>query len=124
MKLIFLRRRFWIVSLLALLVVFAGGGMQAFASTGGSPVPSWGNSGQTRTPIKHVIIILGENHSFDNMFGAYQPMPGQTIFNLLSEGIITASGGLGPRASLAMQQQARDTDHYRLMPQKTGPYQT
>ncbi len=26
---------------------------------------------QTRTPIKHVIIILKENRSFDNLFGTY-----------------------------------------------------
>jgi phospholipase C len=25
-----------------------------------------------RTPIQHVIIIVGENHSFDNVFGTYR----------------------------------------------------
>jgi phospholipase C len=23
------------------------------------------------SPIRHVIVIVGENHSFDNLFGAY-----------------------------------------------------
>lgn len=27
---------------------------------------------ETRTPIKHVIIIIEENHSFDNLFGTYR----------------------------------------------------
>lgn len=76
----------------------------------------------TTTPIKHIIVIIGENHTFDNLFGAYQPPSGQTIFNLLSEGLITPSGDLGPKASLAAQQQAVDTGTYSLNPQKTGPY--
>ena len=42
------------------------------------------------TPIRHLIVIVGENHSFDNLFGAYQPVAGQTVSNLLSEGIINA----------------------------------
>jgi phospholipase C len=43
----------------------------------------------TATPIKHVIIIIGENRSFDHVFATYQPPAGQTVNNLLSEGIIT-----------------------------------
>ena len=31
----------------------------------------------TATPIKHVIIIVGENHTFDNLFGTYRPRAGQ-----------------------------------------------
>jgi len=27
-----------------------------------------------RSPIRHVIVIVGENHSFDNMFGVYRPI--------------------------------------------------
>jgi len=49
-----------------------------------------------RSPIKHVIVIVGENHSFDNLFGAYRPAGGQTVFNLLSEGIINRDGTPGP----------------------------
>ena len=40
------------------------------------------------TPIKHVIVIIGENRSFDHVFATYVPRPGQTVHNLLSEGII------------------------------------
>jgi phospholipase C len=48
------------------------------------------------TPIRHLIVIVGENHSFDNLFGAYQPIGGQTVSNLLSKGIINADGTPGP----------------------------
>ena len=32
---------------------------------------AYGNSDTTRTPIKHLIILMMENHSFDNLFGQY-----------------------------------------------------
>ena len=43
---------------------------------------------QTTSPIKHVIVIIGENRSFDHVFATYVPKNGQTVNNLLSEGII------------------------------------
>ena len=52
--------------------------------------------GTTVTPIKHVIVIIGENHTFDNVFATYVPPAGQHVLNLLSEGIVTASGAPGP----------------------------
>ena len=40
---------------------------------------------RTASPIKHVIIIVGENRSFDHVFATYQPKNnGETIANLLS----------------------------------------
>ncbi|MGA7047321.1 MAG: alkaline phosphatase family protein, partial [Candidatus Sulfotelmatobacter sp.] len=44
------------------------------------------------TPIQHVIVIFGENRSFDQVFGTYVPRDGQTVHNLLSEGIVDANG--------------------------------
>src|SRR5690242_19639676 len=44
-----------------------------------------GDSAPTMTPIKHVIVIIGENHTFDNVFATYQPPAGQPIWNLRSE---------------------------------------
>jgi phospholipase C len=44
------------------------------------------NDDKTTTPIKHVIIIVGENRSFDHIFGAYVPKESQSIFNILSQG--------------------------------------
>ena len=58
--------------------------------------PSGDSAPPTHTPIKHVIVIIGENHSFDNVFATYQPPKGQHIENLLSEGIVTEEGR--PRA--------------------------
>jgi phospholipase C len=48
-----------------------------------------------QTPIEHVIVIVGENHTFDNLFGGYIPRPGQTIMNLLSQDIIDDNGNPG-----------------------------
>ncbi|HEX2647175.1 MAG TPA: alkaline phosphatase family protein, partial [Candidatus Dormibacteraeota bacterium] len=74
------------------------------------------------TPIEHVIIIVGENHTFDNFFATYQPRAGETVSNLLSKGIVNADGSPGSRFALAAQQQARDETKYMLSPTKTGPY--
>ena len=53
--------------------------------------PNGSNDGNTTTPIKHVIVIIGENRSFDHVFATYVPKStGQKISNLLSEGIIHA----------------------------------
>jgi hypothetical protein len=80
--------------------------------------------GNTATPIKHVIVIIGENHTFDNVFGTYRPPAGQTVKNLLSEGIVTTSGAPGPQVSKATQQTATDTTRYQIDPRDTGAYQT
>jgi acid phosphatase len=117
-------RRVWLSSILALIVMLGSGMMQAAAASATSSAAMGSADVPTATPIKHVIIILGENHTFDNIFGAYQPERGQSVLNLLSEGIITASGNLGPNAQRARQQQATDTDKYSLSPHKTGPYKT
>src|ERR1700680_3442867 len=56
------------------------------------------------TPIKHVIIIVGENRSFDHLFATYVPKgKGETISNLLSKHIINADGTPGTNFSQAHQ---------------------
>jgi phospholipase C len=57
---------------------------------------------KTATPIKHVILIIGENRSFDNIYATYVPKHG-TVSNLLSKGIIHSDGSPGPNADLAQQ---------------------
>src|SRR5476649_1291576 len=57
---------------------------------------------KTATPIKHVILIIGENRTFDNIFATYVPRHG-TVSNLLSKGIIHSDGSPGPNADLAQQ---------------------
>src|SRR5262249_35154037 len=58
---------------------------------------------RTTTPIKHLIVVIGENRSFDHVFGAYIPRPGQSIANLLSRGIINRDGSPGPNFHEAAQ---------------------
>ena len=51
----------------------------------------------TASPIKHVIIIVGENRSFDHLFATYVPKSKhERVLNLLSQGIIKADGSPGP----------------------------
>lgn len=88
-----------------------------------TPVVATPSSG-TATPIKHVIVVIGENHSFDNVFGAYMPVNGQTINNLLSKGIVTTSGTPGINFTKAAQQQASDTTTYSINPTQTGAFAT
>ncbi len=70
----------------------------------------------TRTPIKHVIVIVGENRTFDHVFATYKPKHGQRIDNLLAKGIIKEDGSPGPNYALAVQKSASDTTHYELSP--------
>src|ERR1700675_130729 len=58
----------------------------------------------TATPIKHVIIIVGENRSFDHLFATYVPKRRkERVRNLLSEGIVNADGTPGPNFAQAQQ---------------------
>jgi phospholipase C len=61
------------------------------------------NDIKTETPIKHVIVVIGENRTFDHVFGTYVPNPSQSILNLLSEGIIHANGSSGQNFAAARQ---------------------
>ena len=76
----------------------------------------------TTTPIKHVIVIIGENRSFDHVFATYVPKGNQTVWNLLSEGIVNADGTPGPNFSQAAQSAATDQapDTFLLSPAKTA----
>jgi phospholipase C len=59
---------------------------------------------KTATPIKHVIILIGENRGLDHTFGVYKPKgAGQTISNLLSKGIVNEDGTPGPNFAQAQQ---------------------
>jgi phospholipase C len=80
--------------------------------------------GDARSPIRHVIVVVGENRSFDNVFGTYVPSGSQMVWNLLSQGIVLSNGAPGPHAALATQQQATDTTTYQLSPSQTGPFTT
>jgi phospholipase C len=82
----------------------------------------------TTTPIKHVIVIIGENRTFDHVYGTYTPKAGETISNLLSKGIVKADGKPGPNYSLSAQFSALDTTTsggvYAIDPQSKSIYST
>jgi acid phosphatase len=79
-------------------------------------------SAQPATPIQHLIVVIGENHTFDNVFGGYRPGKGQTIRNLLSLGIINANGTPGPNFAAARQKHATQDGAYSLDPTRTGAF--
>jgi phospholipase C len=60
----------------------------------------------TQSPIKHVIVLIGENRTFDHLFATYVPKRGESVKNLLSEGIVNADGTPGPHFKKAQQFQA------------------
>lgn len=68
------------------------------------------NLGRATTPINHVIVIIGENRSFDHVFATYVPVQGQAVRNLLSEGIVTLNTNKHaiPGPNFAMAHQAAD----------------
>src|ERR1700732_4755985 len=48
---------------------------------------------KTASPIKRVIVIVGENRSFDHLFATYTPKSDdEKVLNLLSEHIVKADG--------------------------------
>jgi phospholipase C len=89
---------------LAGLFAFQGGPPSAFAADVSH------HDRDTETPIKHLIVIIGENRTFDNVYGTYVPKRGQTVSNLLSKHIVNADGSPGPNKDLAEQFQVGNID--------------
>ncbi|HET6306195.1 MAG TPA: alkaline phosphatase family protein, partial [Rhodopila sp.] len=96
--------------MIASLFFSSGGIPQGFAAQPPAQATDAADAFPTRSPIKHVIILIGENRGFDHTFGVYRPKgSGQTISNLLSKGIVNEDGTPGPNYSLAQQ--------YSVLPQ-------
>jgi len=79
---------------------------------------------QPITPIKHVIVLLGENRTFDHAFGTYVPRAGQTVSNLLSKGIVNADGTPGPNFAKSAQAMAAAQAAFWIAPDSKTPYTT
>jgi len=71
-----------------------------------SNVDAMADHQKTATPIKHVIVLIGENRTFDHLFATYMPRSRDSVNNLLSEGIIKADGSPGRHFAKARQFQA------------------
>jgi phospholipase C len=78
------------------------GWLLAIACFGGL-LPSEGLRADTNTPIKHLIVLIGENRSFDHLFATYVSKSGDPIRNLLSEGIVRSDGSPGTQFGQAKQ---------------------
>jgi phospholipase C len=74
------------------------------------------NDHKTNSPIKHVIVIMGENRTFDHVFATYKAPHGEFVDNLLSKGIIKEDGTPGPNYAKATQYSAVDSTTYQLSP--------
>src|ERR1700733_14864519 len=98
---------------LALLQMSVGPTLAAAAS-------SVGARDDTQSPIKHLIVIIGENRSFDHVFATYEPTRGQKVWNLLSEEIVKRDGTPGRNFYKAEQHAASDpaSDAFLLSPAK------
>jgi phospholipase C len=92
---------------------------KAIAAAAGAPVATRDAASlPTASPIKHVIVIVGENRSFDHLFATYVPKGTDTVNNLLSEGIVQADGSPGANYSKAVQYSAdvTGTTAFQLAP--------
>jgi phospholipase C len=110
---------------LAVLQMSVGPALAAAPELPPGDIASSGTLGHPVSPIKHVIVIIGENRSFDHVFATYQPQPGQRVHNLLSEGIVALDADKnaipGPNFAKAQQLAATDvgpTDSFLLSPPK------
>ncbi len=71
---------------------------------------------KTRTPIKHVVVIVGENRTFDHVFATYKPKHGQRVDNLLAKKIVNEDGTPGANFKAALQNTAVDSPPSKFDP--------
>ncbi len=103
--------------MLTALLVLGTFPQSANAESRKSTAPAAANS-----PIQHVVIIIGENRTFDHVFGTYVPKvdprsgKSQYIWNLQSEGIVNLDGTPGPNFANATQYSATVNNTYTINP--------
>ena len=83
---------------------------------------------KTESPIKHVIVLIGENRTFDHLFATYVPQSRDSVKNLFSEGIINLDGTPGKNFKKAQQFQTvapfKTTYYVSLNNNEKAPYTT
>jgi phospholipase C len=105
-------RRKWGVSAAALSVTLAAATAGLASETQNSDAAALVS---TQSPIKHVIVLIGENRGTDHTFGVYKPKGrGQTISNILSKGIVNEDGSPGSNFKLAEQFQVAPQSAYYI----------
>ena len=82
------------------------------------------HTASAQTPIKHVIVIVGENHTFDNVYATYRPRHGQTVEDLRRRGSSrrTASPGRTCRAPASGRRPTPRPTATRPTPKLVAPY--
>jgi len=104
-------------------VPFIAFALVANAQLAVSAVPAVATTLTTRTPIKHLIIVVGENVTFDTLFATFTPPAGESVNNLLSQGIVNADGTPGQRYHRAVQWQAQNLfGQYTVDPVRIAPF--
>jgi phospholipase C len=98
--------------------------MQYNAYASGPVGGAHANDRRTTSPIKHVIVIMGENRTFDHVFATYVPPAGEHVDNLLSKGIVTKDGTPGPNYAKAAQFSTTVNNFYSINPTPKTPYNT
>jgi len=105
--------------------------LNPIAASGRTPNPGSDDDDKkqgTESPIKHVIVLIGENRTFDHLFATYVSPSGDYVRNLLSEHIIKADGTPGRDFSKAAQFQAiapfKTTYYISLDDHEKAPYTT
>jgi hypothetical protein len=99
-------------------VLIATGSAMPRHSAGGSALA---NSPKTATPIEHLIVVIGENRSFDHVYATYVPKRGNVIrplpsSNLLPQGCTWSShvfGRRNPRTTRLWSVAGRETGRLR-----------
>ena len=104
----------------AAILSLISGNVNAGGSIGGANT----NDRKTDSPIKHVIVIIGENRTFDHLFATYEPREGQHVDNLLSKGIINKDGTPGPNYAKAAQFSTTVNNFYSINPTPKVPFNT
>jgi acid phosphatase len=94
----------------------------ALAGAAAASPAAGGHRRTTATPIEHLIVIVGENQSFDGVFATYVAKSGARVHNLLAQGIIDADGQPGARYALAAQNTAAAQPAYLPDPPRAAPY--
>jgi phospholipase C len=89
---------------------------------------SQSNQASTTTPIKHLVVIFQENHSFDNYFGTYPhalnppgeprfvPSPGTPSVNGLSEALLHDNPNLANPERLDRSQEITCDNNHNYVP--------
>ena len=57
-------------------IVIVAASLGTLISCGGTAADDSAGNNKTATPIKHVIVLIGENCTFDHVFGTYNPEEG------------------------------------------------